>query len=156
MAPSEVHGALCGLLCSGSPQTEELLRGEVFARQTPLDPVLRSTLTDLVERAREELATPGLALTLLLPPEERSLAERAEAVYDWSRGFVYGLGLARLEVAELEAPAREAFDDLIAVTQLDLDRLEAGDENEEALMEVAEFVRVAAMLIYAESTLGAR
>jgi hypothetical protein len=86
----------------------------------------------------------------LLPNDAVSLAERALGLYDWSRGFMYGLGLSGVDTGGLSEEAREAFDDLAAITHLDLDDLEDSEDNEQALMELTEFVRVAAMLVYEE------
>jgi len=80
------------------------------------------------------------------------LAERATAVCDWSRGFLFGLALAGLQEADLSEDARGVFGDFAALTQMDLDNLDDSEDNEQSLIEVVEFIRVAAMLIYAERT----
>ena len=49
----------------------------------------------------------------------------------------------------LSQSTREALTDFGEITRMNVDALEEGDEEEEeALMQVAEFLRVAAMLVY--------
>jgi len=85
-----------------------------------------------------------------LPDDLRSLAEWAAGLYDWGRGFLFGLGLAGLDARRFSGPAREVCDDFVAITQLDLQELDDSEANEQALTELTEFIRVATMLVYEE------
>ncbi|AGA89992.1 hypothetical protein Thimo_1194 [Thioflavicoccus mobilis 8321] len=153
LSPAEVHGILWGLLCSGTPEMSKAWLGELAHGQDGASSV-QAALTAIVEQTRAGLAGHELALTLLLPDEEWPLVERAEAVYDWCRGLLYGLGLARIDAADLSPAAREVFDDFMTITRLDLETLEADEENEQALTEITEFTRVAALLLYEECAGG--
>jgi hypothetical protein len=113
---------------------------------------VRTLLGDLADDTRAQLEGPAMGFELLLPDEGRSLRERASAAYEWTRGFLFGLGLAGLEPASLSAQGREAFDDLVEITRLDLDDLDDDETNEQALAEVIEFLRVAALLLHEEPT----
>ena len=84
------------------------------------------------------------------PGESAPLGERALWLYDWIRGFLYALGLLGLSESQLSEQGREILRDLAAMTQMDLDALDESEENEQALAELSEFVRVAAMLIHHE------
>ena len=108
---------------------------------------LRSALSELARWTEDAIAPPSVSFDLLLPAEERPLRERATAVYDWVRGLLFGLTLGGVERDGLEAEAREAFDDLVELTRLDLSAIEGGEEDEQALAEIIEFLRVAAMTI---------
>jgi uncharacterized protein YgfB (UPF0149 family) len=151
---AEAHGMLCGLICAGHPDaesawTEELLRGaepgDLLAQEC------RRSLQELAETTREDIEGPGLGFAPLLPPEDASLAERAVGLYDWTRGFLYGLGVAGVDEKDLSEQTREIFRDFAAITHLDLDGLgQETEEGEDALMELQEFVWVAAMLVYEE------
>lgn len=152
-SPSEAHGVLCGLLCAHTPDAERVWVEELLRGGDPWDlstADLGRELRGLGEGTRQEMEGPGLGFTPLLPPEDRPLRERAIGLYDWTRGFLYGLGVAGLDASGLSEQTREALDDLADVTRLDLDTLDEGEDNEEALMELVEFVWVAAMLIYEE------
>jgi uncharacterized protein len=151
---AEAHGILCGLICAGHPDaertwTEELLRGtdpaDLLAQEC------RQSLHALAETTREEIEGPGLGFAPLLPADDASLTERAIGLYDWTRGFLYGLGVAGVDEQELSEQTREIFRDFAAITHLDLEGLgEDTEEGEESLMELQEFVWVAAMLVYEE------
>jgi yecA family protein len=155
LSPSaaEAHGILCAMMCSGDPEAEELWIAELLAGADDADLLTqecRRSLQDLAERTREEIASTQIGFTPLLPDESAPLADRAVGLYDWSRGFLYGLGLARVDASRLSEVAREAFGDFAAITRLDLDDLEDTEDNERALTELTELVRVAAALVYEE------
>jgi uncharacterized protein YgfB (UPF0149 family) len=151
---SEAHGFLCGLICAGHPKaqdtwTEELLRGT--DRGDLLAQECRQSLQALAETTREEIEGPGLGFAPLVPAEQAPLVKRATGLYDWTRGFLYGLGIAGVDEKDLSEQTREIFGDFAAITHLDLEGLgEETEESEEALMELQEFVWVAAMLVYEE------
>jgi uncharacterized protein YgfB (UPF0149 family) len=154
---SEAHGMLCGLICAGQREAERAWIDELLAgtdRRNVLVQELAGTLKGLAANTREEMDGPGLGLTPLLPGEERPLVERARGLYDWSRGFLFGLGVAGIGPADLAEPAREVFEDFSNITRMDLDALDEGEENEEALAELQEFIWVAAMLVYEECGRG--
>ena len=106
-------------------------------------------LDRLFVASRTQLADPDLGFGLLLPDDERPVAERAEALLGWCRGFLGGFGLSAGEKPPLSDEAREALDDLskIAASRLAYDD---PDGDEAAFVEVAEFVRVAALLLYSD------
>nr|WP_155448905.1 YecA family protein [Allochromatium palmeri] len=151
--PSEAHGILCGLICGGDAHALESWLGQVA-------PTADAGET-LIAEARAALRAWGLAIErdfqtseplvqLPSPDESAPLGERALWLYDWVRGFLYALGLLSLSKSDLSAQGREILHDLAAITQIDLDALEDSEENEQALAEVSEFIRVAAMLIHHE------
>jgi uncharacterized protein YgfB (UPF0149 family) len=150
---AEAHGMLCAMLCSGVSGADEFWITELLAGRDDADSATgecRRSLMDLAARTCEEIAGPRMCFTPLLPDETRPLAERALGLYDWSRGFLYGLGLSGVDRARLSEQGREAFDGVVSVTHLDLDDLDDSEDNEQALMELTELVRVAAMLVYEE------
>lgn len=155
LSPSaaEVQGIFCGLLCAGDPEPEETWLSELLSRPPQEDLLAqeaRRPLLTLAACTREQLESEAPGLSLLMPSDELPLAERATAVYDWSRGFLFGLALAGLKESDLSKDARDVFGDFAALTQMDLDNLDDSEDNEQSLIEVMEFMRVAAMLIYEE------
>ena len=151
--PSEAHGILCGLICGGDAQALEAWLGQVAP--TP------DAGESMVAEGRAALRECGLAIErefqgleplirLPSPSDSAPLGERALWLYDWIRGFLYALGLVGLSESDLSEQGREILRDLTAITQMDLDDLEENEDNEQALAEVVEFVRVAAMLIHHE------
>ena len=150
---AEVHGFLCGLICAGVRDPEEVWVDELLAGADPRDLGARecqASLRALAADTRAHLEGGATGLRPLLPGADAPLPERALALYDWSRGLLYGLGVAGVSVAGLSTQAREAIDDLAAITRLDLDALEEGEAHERDLSELEEYLWVAAMLLYEE------
>jgi uncharacterized protein YgfB (UPF0149 family) len=158
---AEAHGIYCGLFAAEAPEAEERWLAELLPRASDgQDPAVSHDITErTVSDCRDALATlasetraqargPSMSLDPLLPPDDRSLRERAVAVHDWARGFLFGLGLAKVDARALSAQNREVFDDFVELTRMDLNDLDDDQANEEALAEIIEFVRVAALLIY--------
>jgi uncharacterized protein YgfB (UPF0149 family) len=151
---SELHGSLCGYLAGGG-----LLRGTSVLAALQLDgevttpsPEDQALLTRLARQCELELADPELGFEPLLPEDDRPLVERAEAMVDWCRGFLGGFGLAGAGThAKLSDEAQEILRDLGTVASSSFDFGNEA-EDEDALIEVQEFVRVAAMLLHTECT----
>jgi uncharacterized protein len=148
---AEAHGMVCGLLCAGADEVERRWFAELFPEDLEAEPLAqdcREDLHRLLLATRDELEGPGLGLRPLLPADDTPLGGRAQAVSDWCEGFLYGLGLAGMAQERLTAGGREALRDLAQMTHIDVERLETDEADEEAYAEIAEFVWVAAMLIY--------
>ncbi len=152
-SPGEAHGMLCGLICGGDKTAEETWLDQLLPDVGPDDLPAREAregLRLLARHTHDRIEGPGLGFSPLLPPDTRPLAERASALYDWVRGFLYALGLQGVSENDLSDQTREVFRDFIDLTRMDLDALDDSESNEEALTEVSEFVWVAAMLVYEE------
>jgi hypothetical protein len=83
------------------------------------------------------------------------LGERSGALFDWCRGFLGGFGLAAGQAPPLSEEASEALADLAklaAATPQD----DGDEEDEQALAEIEEFVRVAALLLHGDCVLAPR
>lgn len=109
-----------------------------------------AALSAFAATALETIRDPCLGVNPLLPEDARPLAERATALYDWVRGFLFALGIQGIAERDLSGQTREILHDFIDLTRLDLDALDDHEENEEALTELIEFIRVSAMWIYEE------
>ena len=149
---SELHGSLTGYLAGGGS-----LHGRSVPALLELDgQAIEASVQDLAQldrlaqQSQAGLADTELGFEPLLPEDDRPLAERAEAMVDWCRGFLGGFGLAGTAAhAQLSDEAREILRDLgtIAGSSFDFGN---ETEDEDALIEVQEFVRVAAMLLHTE------
>lgn len=164
---AEAHGVFCGLLAAGAPDPEarwlaELLPpapGGASIDLTAQD--CQQALQAVAAHTRAQLGSAAMNFDLLLPSETGSLHERATSVHDWSRGFLFGAGLAGLDQSRLSGPSQEALGDLLELTRMDLDTLadnaapadrpDASQADEQALAEIIEFLRVAALMIYEDT-----
>ncbi|EXJ16401.1 YecA family protein [Imhoffiella purpurea] len=152
-SPSEAHGILCGLVCGGSKDPVAAWLEHLFSDRDA-DPAesseVRQHLEEYGAQAADSARDRSEGLRLLLPDEEAALLERATGVYDWVRGFLFAVGTLGVKESDLSEQGREVIRDFADLTRMDLAGLEESEENEEALMEITEFVRVAAMLIQEE------
>lgn len=150
---SELHGILCGLLSSGERDAESIWLEEIFSDTTDSQDLLvqecRSALFGLSAETRSLLEGEGLGFALLLPGDQRPLPERAASVSRWCQGFLYGVGLAGIQLDEqLSGETREALSDVAEIAKMDLEGVGGDETEEEALTEIVEFLRVAVMLLW--------
>jgi hypothetical protein len=146
---SDLHGSLTGYLCAGG-----LAGAEEWPRALEIEPEAPSTLNDAALRrlytdCRAQLEDPDLAFEPLLPGSDEPVEQRAEALVEWCRGFLGGVGLSGAQPRGLSVDATEVLSDInrIASSRFDYDDAE---EDETALSEVLEFVRVGVLLLHAE------
>lgn len=148
--PFELHGSLCGLVCGGGRATPtDWLRQLAIDSDPGTAPAADGALAQLYTASQQQLADSELGFDRLQPDEDAPLDVRAEALLAWCRGFLGGFGLASAAQPPLSDEAAEALDDLGRIAQTSLS-YEDPDSDEEALAEIGEFVRVAALLLYAE------
>ncbi|WP_267120279.1 UPF0149 family protein, partial [Xanthomonas sacchari] len=93
---------------------------------------------------------------LVLADAGAPLPERADALFDWCRGFLGGFGLAAGAAPPLSEEGQEALQDVARLAQASADDFDSGDEDEDALAEIEEFVRVAVLLLHSDCVLGPR
>lgn len=149
---AELHGALCGWIAGGGSAGPDWL-ARVLA--DPALPAAEGVLRDLATATSAQLGDRDFGFELLLPDESASLQTRSGALFDWCRGFVGGFGLAAGAAPPLSEEGTEALADLVRLAAAAAE--EGGDqEDEQALAEIEEYVRVAALLLHGDCALGPR
>lgn len=159
---SELHGLLCGMLCS-SPSARakarwfsELLDSTGLAAenfgQHASD--LKS-LEQLFDAAVNELNTADLTFQLLLPADNEPIADRTESLALWCSGFVAGIGLGtgKKSDSKINYPddTQELLRDFAAISKA-VPEDNDDDSDEGALLELQEYVRMGTLLINEEIT----
>ncbi|KAA2284995.1 UPF0149 family protein [Arenimonas fontis] len=155
LGPSELHGSLCGWLSGGGAPDRERWLAALMSEPGAPSPAPDSALGRLFGASVAQLDSPDFGFELLLPAEDQPVSARGDGLLAWCRGFLGGFGLAAGAEPPLSEESREALADLarIAASELTYEEPEA---DEEALAEVAEFVRVAVMLLHSDCVLGPR
>lgn len=149
VAAAEAHGIICGTLCAPSAAPEQwqpLILGGV-AEGGPVSEMLAS----LYRQTQAGLDDAGFGFTLIMPDERSDLATRIDGLADWCRGFVFGLVAGGVkDVQQLPGDAPEIVSDIVAISEMSADTDTEGEQEEQALAEIEEYVRVGVQLIYEE------
>ncbi len=151
VSASDLHGSLTGFLCAGGKAAEdnwgEALALDFSAAGIEGNPVF----PHFFRQCRTQLDDIELGFMPMLPADDVDLATRAEALVDWCRGFLGGVGLAGADKRrdELSADAREIVQDFATIASSSLD-VSGQEEDEVAFSEVMEFIRVGVLLLYSE------
>ncbi|MCU0760416.1 MAG: UPF0149 family protein [Steroidobacteraceae bacterium] len=146
----EAHGTLAGALCAASDYRFEDWLREIYAEGRASHEV-RERLEALFEDTRRALSAGQMQFDVMLPGDEVPIADRASALGQWCQGFLYGLGTSPIPDADsLPDEVAEIVRDLTSITQVAVDARETDEANEQAYMELVEFVRVGAQLLFDE------
>lgn len=154
---SQAHGFLCSRIAvrgtgartgwleqlTTGAERNEAEGGDCFA---DLEALFTITWRQLAERQSRFMP--------LLPDEGRPAAERADALAHWCEGFLHGLvsgphpGTLRAQLAT--EPLSDIIRDMLEMTRATVDDANDDDANEEAYVELVEYIRVAAQLTFEE------
>ena len=151
---SECHGFLCGYLCINNNLQEEVVRNCLLAdvNDEVLSYACLGSIKALAIDVCAQIASTDFALELLLPDDSRPLRERGASLIQWCDGFLSGLGAAGVvKFYALSSEGRELLDDLYKICRLDPDDMgDSGEDEEFALTELIEYVRMGAILMHEE------
>ncbi len=149
---AELHGLLIGYTC-GMKDTQAGQRRALYENWLGGEP--STTIVELLESAHaaalenlDEFS--DFEFRLVLPAESAPIDQRVAALACWCSGFLSGLGESGKQPAELHEDTAEALADLARIAAV-TDEVPEGEENEEDLAELEEFVRISVLLIFAES-----
>ena len=154
LVASESHGALCGMTCvAGKIELSDWL-GQVFEELDLKNVLVKEAgqlLVGLYNDTQAQLNGSDADLQLLLPDEEQSLAQRTEALAFWCQGFTYGLAAGGLKKDQkLPEDTVELIKDMVEIARAGHDLGDDADEDEEAYMQLYEYVRMGVLLINEE------
>lgn len=156
-SPSELHGVLSGLVC-----VEHRLNGGSW-----LDIILKRMGSHArLDSSKHQEMVLGLydvicrqiggfeeEFQLLLPSENRPLAERAKALSNWCQGFLYGFALGGDPIDdETSDVVHEAVRCISEIAQLDFNQIEITEMDGVAYEGVIEFITNSVPLIYSSLT----
>lgn len=147
--PSDLHGSLTGYLCAGgrADAGDWLSALRLEADDAAAD---AAPLRQLFSECCAWLEDPDARFEPLLPDADTPVDVRAEALVEWCRGFLGGIGLAGATDAQSFSPdCSEILHDFGTIAA---SRFEYSDreEDEAALAEVIEFIRVGVLLLHTE------
>ena len=150
-SPAEVHGFALGLYVGEVTEPLKAWHKELYSALDPSDVLAgecRVALDSLFAKVFAADRDAPMYLTLLLPQGLSVDSTHLAAVRDWCQGFLFGFGLGgKLLADRLSGEGRELLRDFAEITRLDTEGAENNAENQSALMEIEEYLRVGVMLI---------
>ncbi len=154
--PAELHGGLCGWLAAGgAPGTDWPAR--VLADDA-LPPVAEgSALAQLLEASVKQLEDRDFGFELLLT-DSTATNDQVDALFGWARAFLGGFGLGSGHSRPpLSEEGEEALNDLAKLAQASSEDFDSdAEDDEEALAEIEEFIRIAVLLLHGDCVMAAR
>jgi yecA family protein len=149
-SPSELHGALCGLLAGGAEAAPEAgLAGLSRAMGLELHGELAALAMQLYGATNAALRDEAFGFHPLLPEDDVPIEERTDALAGWCRGFLAGFSLAVSAAAGQDT--KEILEDLAAIAEAGVDPEAGAEESETSLAELVEYLRFAALNLFMDS-----
>ncbi len=143
---AEAHGIATGMLCLDGRIAADTWLNELFQHNPALTDAELDLLLALFERTRACLLSLDFEFDLFLPDDEALLSQQLEALSNWCRGFLFGVGFSSAQAqASWPGDSGEILKDFIEFTKLDTHAYSEGDEQ--AFMEIHEYCRAAIMLL---------
>ncbi len=156
---AEAHGAFCGRACLAGAGAIRAWSSDVFGGAMADDVLARertAKLEALAASALLALEAGDMAFAPLLPGDEESLYLRTAGLVDWCHGFMHGLvaGGGGDQGPQADALESEVVSEILGDFS-EITKAGAGDdvseEAESAYVELVEYVRVSAQLVYDET-----
>ncbi len=146
LSAAEAHGTATGMLCADEHADSAQWLVELFRNATPVIDEQKNLLLRLFEETRRLLASDGFEFELFLPEDDTPLKEQVDALKLWCQGFLFGVGFSS-SIPETEWPddVREIIKDITEFTKLD--NKVSGEEDENAFMEITEYLRSVVVLL---------
>jgi yecA family protein len=156
ISAAELHGALSGCICAGAELTPRnwlafaLTDAQMDGKSEP-----GSVLAQLFDSVSAQLAGDAMdfAFDIYLPDDEKPVSERGPAMVEWCQGFLGGFGVVPMPAQPLSEESEEVLQDIAKIAASDLN-YEDTETDEEALIEVCEYIRIAALLLYNERVMS--
>ncbi len=148
---AECHGFICGQICVTGSAEEGLWKDflDVQGNDDDLIQTCYDEVGHLVMRTLEQMLSAEFGLQLLLPDDDTSMSLRVEALVNWCHGFLVGFGLSEGQSQTgISSECNDVLEDFTQICRLGLDEEEAGEEQ--SLMELMEYARMGALLLFEE------
>ncbi len=149
---AEIHGVITGQLCAEDTGYDLEISQKILEINLDSSEVITSLLKMLADDIRAQLGVEDYAFQPLLPNDDEDIRARLAALADWCDGFNAGFAGAwvREEVAMAEE-TREVLNDFSRIAQVEQEDEAMDRENEANLMEIVEYVRMAAITLFLQN-----
>ncbi|ARN73693.1 UPF0149 family protein [Oceanicoccus sagamiensis] len=159
-SPSQLHGYLVGQLAVGETREPEQWLEQAAAFIDAVEPPNAEdsqVLSALYGATQACLKGGEMELQLLLPDDGAEITQRVDSIGQWCQGFVAGFAQGGTAIKEQQGQQQypkdvsEAVSDIAAISQIGLSDADTDlEQSEQNIVEISEYLRVAAMTIYLE------
>lgn len=152
ISASEFQGILSGMISSGLKASDKQWLStilEVANDGQSISDAGVAQLQELFIESQNAFKEPDLLAPILLPGEDYPLADRIEAVSQWSQGYLLGFGLQLGDTPITGSEVSESLQDISEIAQLEVASDES-DDSQMALLTLVEHIKVAVKVIYLE------
>ena len=151
ITPAELQAILVGFYAAGMPLTNgnwsnQLL--QLVSEDARLRDILREPLSEIQQTLKSELIDGQGSLKMLVHNDDAFIVDRAESLVYWCQGFILGFESMSGEKNLDDDQAKEAYNDIKEITQLDLDSIQDNSDDEKLLYSIQEHIKISALLIY--------
>ena len=144
---AEAHGIATAMLCVDARADVNRWLGELFEDEVALVEEEKAALLILFERTRLLLNPDETEFEFdLFFPDNDDLQEHTIALSEWCSGFLWGIGYSH-SAANWSGETDGILKDMVEITKLEQDVDEENDEDEEAFMQLHEYLRAAVLII---------
>jgi uncharacterized protein YgfB (UPF0149 family) len=146
---AQVHGYICGLLCATGGKIDNSWQNIVLGEK--INPKTRDVLQQIFETSFHLISEFSFEFTLLLPADKTDINLRSEALGSWCQGFLTGLKQCHVPLENREASEiTDTLNDITEIAQVNYGDMQSNDEDETAYYELAEYVRLAVLMLFHE------
>lgn len=149
---SEIHGVLTGLISAGFEyeNTDYLaMINDMLNNSEGLTSPIKSIVKEIFSDIWKNILDDSYSFQLMLPDDDDSIVERGHALGAWVQGFNLGFGLQQKKNAALSEDVKEVLVDFVEIANLS-DEMEEDEDTERSFFEIAEYVRISALLCFTE------
>ena len=149
---SEIHGVITGLICGGfqfERNDYDAIINDMFNNGVALDREVQSAIEQLYANIWQFLLDDSYGFQPLLPDDEEAIEDRSHALSLWVQGFNLGFGIVQSKQSTYSDDVKEVLGDFSEIANLATD-VDEDEENEQALFEIQEYIKVSALMIFAE------
>ena len=151
---SELHGQLCGLLCTVSEVDMTTWLSPCFPEAGEMERWPVNTvdlLHDVLSVTENQIKSPDFEFILLLPDDEASIDSKVESLGLWCQGFLLGISHGGVtDIKTLPGDVPELVEDMVNIGRIGSYELTSENEDEASYEELMEYVRVGVQLFREE------
>jgi len=152
-SPAAVHGLWCGRIAAGDQLRDQEWWDytlQVVGVQTVVGANMQIAFEAVANFAEANLQQENFSFEPWLPADSSNCDLRVTALSDWCRGFIEGLtSVLGHDLLDKPPEVTEMLQDLLAIGEVDSE-VSGNEEDEKHLLELTEFVKVAALNLYHE------